>query len=580
VKMALPSTMPSTPLLLSMLLERGPSLQPDNLVVEKISSGYSTITLAEHSRRSKALAISLAKVGVQRGDRVATFCYNTNRHLACYHAIPLMGSVCHPLNIRLGPKELTWILGHAEDCVLIVDAVLMEVFSKVPKDGLKLLKAIVVCGEDDKSGGWQSSPAAAALRNMVPLVVDYDEFLQPNLAEVAGFEWPQDIPEHSAAGMCYTSGTTGNPKGVLYSHRSTFIHTLAMPGKDQHNLGGADVLLPVVPYFHANGWGLPYLNLMLGSRMLHNGRYTDPATILQMAVDWEATYSAAVPAIWQTARQTLEADPQKYKGKIKISSICCGGSAPPPEMMSWYKQEHGVIFAQGWGMTETSPMGTNGKPVTKHEHLSWTDAEQFRYVAVAGIPAAGIEMKIVDPEDFTKRLPNDGQAQGELLVRGPWVTASYYKIDKPEAFIDGWLVTGDVASIDAGGNMIIRDRSKDVIKSGGEWISSIDLEKHIMGMPNAFSSVAVVAQPHPKWDERPVVVGVLGPNTDPSSVTTEKIRAFCKDSFAKYELPDEVLVWKELPMTGTGKVDKKRIRAMLGEQKYQLPDLRNAQAKL
>ena len=189
-------------------------------------------------------------------------------------------------------------------------------------------------------------------------------------------------------------------------------------------------------------------------------------------------------------------------------------------------------------------------------------------------------MKIVDPEDFTKRLPNDGQAQGELLVRGPWVTASYYKIDKPEAFIDGWLVTGDVASIDAGGNMIIRDRSKDVIKSGGEWISSIDLEKHIMGMPNVFSSVAVVAQPHPKWDERPVVVGVLSPNADASSVTTEKIRAFCKESFAKYELPDEVLVWKELPMTGTGKVDKKRIRAMLGEQKYQLPDLRNAQAKL
>ena len=290
--------MPSSPLLLSMLLERGPSLQPDNLVVEKISSGYSTITLAEHSRRSKALAISLAKVGVQRGDRVATFCYNTNRHLACYHAIPLMGSVCHPLNIRLGPKELTWILAHAEDCVLIVDAVLMEVFSKVPKDGLKLLKAIVVCGEDDKSGGWQSTPSAAALRSMVPLVVDYDEFLEPSLAEVDGFEWPQDIPEHSAAGMCYTSGTTGNPKGVLYSHRSTFIHTLAMPGKDQHNLGGADVLLPVVPYFHANGWGLPYLNLMLGSRMLHNGRcastvcHLGTAPILRVAVNDSVHVSA------------------------------------------------------------------------------------------------------------------------------------------------------------------------------------------------------------------------------------------------------------------------------------------------
>lgn len=274
-----------------------------------------------------------------------------------------------------------------------------------------------------------------------------------------------------------------------------------MQGKDEHNLGGADVVLPVVPYFHANGWGIPHLALMLGARVLHNSRFTDADTILQMAVDHGATYSAAVPAIWQTARQALEAHPERYKGPngLRLQSIVCGGSAPPPEMMSWYKREYGVTFTQGWGMTETSPMGTNGKPVSKFEHIGWTEAEQFRNVAVAGIPAAGIEAKIVDSNDFTKAVPHDGVAFGELLVRGPWVTSGYYNARKPEAFVQGgWLATGDVASIDTGGNVIIRDRSKDVIKSGGEWISSIDLEKHIMAM-QSFAAVAVVAVPHPKY---------------------------------------------------------------------------------
>jgi fatty-acyl-CoA synthase len=597
-----PSTMPdASPLRLSTLLERGARLQPDNLLVEKTATGYSTTSYAAHAVAARALALALQASGVARGHRVATFCWNTNRHLACYHAIPLMGAVCHPLNIRLGPTELAWILGHADDRVAIVDAVLLDVFSRIPKEGLAGLHAVVVCGVDDTPGGWQHTDAARALAGKVPQVVDWDDFLRPcedaaakdfarGAASLSSTIWPEDIPECAACSMCYTSGTTGHPKGVLYSHRSTFIHTLAMPAKNHHNLGGEDVILPVVPYFHANGWGLPFLALMLGARLLHNGRFTDAETILQMAVDWGATYSAAVPAIWATARQTLEANPSKYKagggggggGGLRLQSIVCGGSAPSPEMMSWYKREYGVQFTQGWGMTETSPMGSNGKAQSKFKHIAWSEEQQFANVSVAGIPAAGLEMRIVDSDDFTHALPTDGNAQGELLVRGPWVTSRYHKIDKPEAFVKGgWLATGDVASIDPDGNLIIRDRSKDVIKSGGEWISSIDLEKFIIAMKArngtglVFSMVAVVAQPHPKWDERPVAVVVLAPGASPTEATTARVRAFCAGSFAKYELVDDVLLWEEFPMTGTGKVDKKAIRAKLATDGYRLPSLRS-----
>ena len=391
----LPSTMPKTPLLLASLLNRGCALQPDNLLVERTSAGYSTISLLESSKRANALAHALSRAGIKRGDRVATFSYNTNRHMACYHAVPLMGAVLHPLNIRLGPHELAFILEHAGDKVAVVDAVLLPSFSKVSGDALGKLSVIVICGADDRAGGWQGSEAAETLTQKVGAekVVDWDDFISHYLSSGASFPWPEDLDEHSACAMCYTSGTTGNPKGVLYSHRSTFVHTISMPAKDHHNLGGADVLLPVVPYFHANGWGLPYLALMLGCRVLHTSRFTDPATTLKMAVDWGATYSAAVPAIWQTARQELQRNREKYRGKFKIENIICGGSAPPPEMMKWYLDNWGVKFCQGWGMTETSPMGTTGKAVSKFEHLSWSDDEQFGNVAVAGIPAAGLEMR-------------------------------------------------------------------------------------------------------------------------------------------------------------------------------------------
>jgi len=300
----LPSTMPTTPLLLKSLFNRGSSIQPDNLIIEKTSNGYSTQTYTQHLHQSKALALALTandpltSPRIQRGDRVATFSFNTNRHLTCYHAVPLIGAVLHPINIRLGPKEIGYILGHAGDAVAIVDATLLDSFSKVATQDLNQhLRLIVVCGENDTANGWQRSSSAKVLRRKFHNVIDWDEFLAPHHHNSGAYTFPEDIPEHSASGMCYTSGTTGNPKGVLYSHRSTYLHTLAMPSKDNHNLGGADVLLPVVPYFHANGWGIPYVALMLGARILHNSKFTDSTTILQMAVDWGATYSAAVPAM-------------------------------------------------------------------------------------------------------------------------------------------------------------------------------------------------------------------------------------------------------------------------------------------
>ena len=308
----LPSTMPTTNLLLKSLFDRGSTIQPDNLIIEKTDTGYSKQTYTQHLLHAKALALaltdtsSLSSPKIQRGDRVATFCFNTNRHLICYHAVPLIGAVLHPINIRLGPKEIGYILGHAKDRVVIVDATLLKDFAQVTATALNdNVRLIVICGQNDQPNGWQHTPEAKLLHSKFNNVIDWNDFIQPHFQQCPSYDWPEDIAEHSACGMCYTSGTTGNPKGVLYSHRSTYLHTLAMPMKDNHNIGGADVLLPVVPYFHANGWGIPYAALMMGCRILHNSKFTDSSTILQMAVDHGATYSAAVPTIWQDARQTL-----------------------------------------------------------------------------------------------------------------------------------------------------------------------------------------------------------------------------------------------------------------------------------
>ena len=617
------SSMPRTPLLLHTLFDRCGQLQPHNLFVERTHAAadannhhhhafpYHAVTMAQHAQQARVLAGALARAGVAVGDRVGTFCWNSNRHLLLYHAVPCMRAVLHPLNIRLGGADLDYIIRDAHDVILVADHDLLPRLAAMSAAGLASLRCgVVVCGAvrpnlaspndvpapppppPSPPVDWVATSAAAAeLARKLPTgarVVDWAEFMAAaapprNQTNPFAAGWPEDLDEHEACGLCYTSGTTGRPKAVAYSHRSTYLHTLAAVAPDSHNLSGADTLLPVVPFFHANGWGLPHEALMLGARLLNHGAFNDADTVLAMAADWGATFSAAVPTVWQAIRQRLAAAPARYVGKIKLARVICGGTAPPNEMMRWFKQHWDVPFAQGWGMTETSPLGTTALPVARHADLALSEEAAFENVQIAGTPPGGVELRVVDSEDFSRALPRDGVAQGELLVRGPWVACSYfYGSEGGGSFVQpgGWLATGDVASIDPTGRLLIRDRSKDVIKTGGEWISSKDLENAVAEVAGV-AQCAVVAQPHPRWDERPVAVLVLDDCHDPAPrlpVTLAAVREHCAATFAKFQLPDDLVVWDALPLTGTGKVSKKDIRAKLKAQGYVLPELRPAPA--
>ncbi|CAE8668642.1 unnamed protein product, partial [Polarella glacialis] len=339
--------------------------------------------------------------------------------------------------------------------------------------------------------------------------IDYDSFLSTGKDD---FVWP-DLPETALHALCYTSGTTGVPKGAAYSQRSTYLHTLVMVGADQIGLSGSQVILPFVPMFHVLGWGVPFAGLMVGMRMVFTGRSMDPDSMLDAMLDWGVQISTGVPTVWQGVRSCIEQrGTEKVRKGLKLKMLTCGGSAPPSTMIGWYQDQLGVEFLQGWGMTETNPLGSAGRRVAKYKDLSASSDALFSNMTKAGLPNALVEVRIADPEDLDRELPR-GQ-QGELLVRGPTIITEYFQFDAPDKFHRGWLITGDVAKLDEEGAIIICDRSKDVIKSGGEWISSIDLENHITGMKD-IAMAAVVAVPHPRWDERPVAIVTLPPGCDP-----------------------------------------------------------------
>ena len=543
-------TMQNTPLLMSRILGRGAILDPDVEVVTLQADGTHRQTLKQTWDRSNQVAHALKTYGIEVGDRIGSFMWNNYRHLELYQGVPSMGSVLHTLNIRLSPMDLEYIINHANDRVIFADEDLLPLLEPL-WDKIPCVELLVISRHGE---GGESS-----FKNQI----DYEDFIkdQPTV-----YEWP-DIPETSPMGLCYTSGTTGKPKGVMYTNRSTYLHTMAESLTDTMELSSLDSLMGIVPMFHAMGWGLPFCASMLGCKQVMPHRFMVPDAFLKLIHEEEVTISAGVPTIWQGVKAALEAEPDKYDVS-KLSRVTCGGSAPPVSLMRWYWDSHKIEMIQGWGMTETNPLGTLSRKVAKRSHINISEDQQFENIAKAGLFMPGLEIEIFD-EDWNV-LPHDGEAVGELCIRGPWIAAEYFNDPQPDKFHNGWLVTGDVAKIDTEQYMLIADRSKDLIKSGGEWISSVDLENHIVGIPE-IAQAAVVAQPHPKWDERPVALVIMneGKELDQAAVLEH-----CSSAFAKWQLPDEVIVTDSIPLTSTGKIDKKTIRAKLNEEGYQLPDLR------
>ena len=543
-------TMQNTPLLMSRILGRGAILDPEVEIVTQQADGTHRQTIKQTWDHANQVAHALKKHGIEVGDRVASFMWSNYRHLELYQGVPSMGAVLHTLNIRLSPTDLEYIINHASDRVIFADEDLLPLleplWAKIP-----CVELLVICRHGE---GGESS-----FENQI----DYEDFIADQPSE---FDWPE-INETAPMGLCYTSGTTGKPKGVMYTNRSTYLHTLTESLTDSIGLSSLDSLLGIVPMFHAMGWGLPFAASMLGCKQVMPHRFMLPDVFLKLMVEEEVTISAGVPTIWQGVRAALEAEPEKYD-LSKMDRLTCGGSSPPVEMMRWYWESHKIEMIQGWGMTETNPLGTLSRKVAKRSHINLSEDHQFENIAKAGLSMPGLEIEIFDEE--WNPLPHDGEAVGELCIRGPWIASEYYNDPQPDKFHDDWLVTGDVAKIDSEQYVIISDRSKDLIKSGGEWISSVDLENHIVAMPDIIQA-AVVAQPHPKWDERPVALVVMN---EGAKLNVAAVIEHCSNTFAKWQLPDEVIETDNIPLTSTGKIDKKTIRAKLDEEDYQLPDLR------
>ena len=485
--------------------------------------------------------------------------WNNYRHLELYQAVTSMGSVLHPLNIRLSPVDLEYIINHAQDRIIFADEDLLPLL--IPfLDKIPSVELLVICRQEDNS---ETSFEHTSFKNTQIQTMDYEDFIVGKPTE---YSWPE-IDENSPMGLCYTSGTTGKPKGVMYTNRSTYLHTVTQAMTDSMNLSSLDSVCGIVPMFHAMGWGLPFTASMLGCKQVMPHRFMDPARLVKLMAEEEVSISAGVPTIWQGVKSFIEENPDKFD-LSRLTRLTCGGAAPPVAMMRWYWDTLGIEMIQGWGMTETNPLGTLSRKVAKRSHMHLTEDQQFENIAKAGLLMPGLEIEIFD-ENWSP-LPHDGESVGELLIRGPWICSEYFNDPQPEKFHGDWLITGDVAKIDQEEYVIIADRSKDLIKSGGEWISSVDLENHIMSLEGV-RQAAVVAQPHPKWDERPVALVI--PAKD-SRINEELILKHCVQMFARWQLPDEIIFVDEIPLTSTGKIDKKTIRSDLQARHYKLPDLR------
>jgi len=531
------------PLLVSGLIRHADRNHGDTEIVSRTVEGeVHRYSYRDAHARARKLARALAALGVRQGDRVGTLAWNGYRHYELYYAISGMGAVINTVNPRLFADQITYISNHAENVALFFDATFIPLVEKLAPQ-LKSIRHYVLMTD-----------RAHMPKTGIPGLLCYEELLE---RQTDAYEWPS-FDERTAAALCYTSGTTGNPKGTLYSHRSTIIHAYGAALPDALNLSARDSVLPVVPMFHANAWSLPYTCTMVGAKMVFPGPHLDGKSVYELIEQEKVTLSAGVPTVWLMLLNHMGANKLKFS---TLDRTVIGGSACPPSMIRAFQDDYGVKVFHAWGMTEMSPLGTVGTLKAKQETLD-KDA-RLAVQAKQGRGIFGVEMKIVDEEG--RELPWDGKRFGNLMVRGPWIASGYFKGEGGEILREGWFPTGDVATIDPDGYMQITDRSKDVIKSGGEWISSIDLENIAVAHP-AIAEAAVIGVKHPKWDERPVVVAVKKPGQE---VSKGDLLKFYEGKIAKWWMPDDVLFVPELPHTATGKLSKLTLRQQLKD--YKLP---------
>ncbi len=530
------------PLLVSSLLIHAERHHGEQQIVSRrVEGDVHRTTYRELAARSRRMANAIAALGVGFGDRVGTLAWNGYRHMELYYAVSGSGAVLHTLNPRLHADQVVWIADHAEDRVLFFDLTFLPLIEAIAPR-VKTIKTFVA----------MTDRAHMPASSKVPGLLCYEELVE---GASDAFAWPT-FDENTASSLCYTSGTTGNPKGALYSHRSTLLHTYAAALPDSLNCSACDTILPVVPMFHVNAWGLPYAACMVGAKLVFPGPHLDGKSLHDLFESEGVTVSAGVPTVWQGLLTHVEANNLKFS---TMRRTIIGGSACPPAMMRTFQERYDVQVLHAWGMTEMSPIGT--VCTLKPKHLRLGAEERMAVQAKQGRALFGVDLKIVGEDG--QELPRDGKASGELMVRGPWIIANYFKGEGGDPLVNGWFPTGDVSNIDSDGYMQITDRSKDVIKSGGEWIGSIDLENVAMAHP-AVAMAACIGAKHPKWDERPLLVVVKKPGAE---LTRDELIKFFDGKIAKWWTPDDVVFVDAIPIGATGKMLKNKLREQFADHK-------------
>ncbi|WP_312533474.1 long-chain-fatty-acid--CoA ligase [Acinetobacter variabilis] len=528
------------PLLISSMIEHAGRYHADTEIISKnTDTSIKKTNWGEIRENSKRFANVLQQFGLTLGDRVATIAWNNHRHLESWYAISGSGLVCHTINPRLFPEQLVFIINDAADRVLLFDKTFAPLIKAV-KPLLKTVEQYICLDAEDSS-----------IREAIPEVQFYDDLLAQQSAE---FDWPE-LDENTASSLCYTSGTTGNPKGVLYSHRSTVLHSYAIIMPDSLNVAARDIMLPVVPMFHVNAWGTPYAAAMVGCTLVLPGPGLDGASLVNLIDTYKVSVALGVPTIWQG----LIAAAQQSGSKLEsLKRNVVGGSACPPAMLKTFKEQFNCETIHAWGMTETSPLGSANQLKTKH--LDLADEEKMQIRLSQGRPPFGVDLRLTDEEKGTQEIARDGETIGNLQIKGHWIIDHYFGKEESALTADGWFDTGDIATLNKDGFMKLCDRSKDLIKSGGEWISSVDLENMAMGHPE-IAMAAVIAAQHPKWDERPVLIAIKKPE---SHVSEAEILDYYADKVAKWQIPDRVIFVDSIPLSGTGKMLKKDLRELYG----------------